>query len=327
MGEHDPVAQHIAFIAGTAFGLEAVVDVSSRLADDKANDFRIEAALAKLYASELGWQAVDTMIQVRGGRAYETAASLKNRGEKPVPAEQMLRDMRINRIFEGSTEIMHLLIAREAVDQHLAVAGDILDPKTALADKAKAAVGAGRFYAGWLPTLVTGEGQKPNAFAEFGPLAKHMRYVERSSRKLARSTFGLMGRHQASLEQKGALLGRVVDIGAELYAISCAVVYAQTIAREHPERRDSAFALAELFSKQARARAEVLFTELFSNDDAAQYASAMKVLSGDFRWFEEDVLDPAGDGPMIPAGAHEVPAKNRADVDAREVEQEAEVVQ
>jgi hypothetical protein len=141
--------------------LEAVVDVSSRLADDKRNDFRVEAALAKLYASEMGWQAVDAMIQIRGGRGYETAQSLKDRGEKPVPAEQLLRDMRINRIFEGSTEIMHLLIAREALDQHLEVAGDILDPKTSAADKARSAVGAAKFYAGYLPTLVSGEGQKP----------------------------------------------------------------------------------------------------------------------------------------------------------------------
>ncbi len=155
-----------------------------------------------------------------------------------------------------------------------------------------------------------------------------MRYVERSSRKLARSTFGLMGRHQASLEQKGALLGRVVDIGAELYAISCAVVYAQTIAREHPERRDGAFELADLFAKQARRRAEVLFAELFANDDAAQYQTAQKVLASTFAWFEEEVLDPAGDGPMIPAGAHEVPAKDRlAAVDAAEIDREAAIVQ
>jgi hypothetical protein len=154
-----------------------------------------------------------------------------------------------------------------------------------------------------------------------------MRYVERSSRKLARSTFGLMGRHQASLEQKGALLGRVVDIGAELYAISCAVVYAQTIGREHPERRESAFELAELFAKQARGRAEARFSELFSNDDAAQYKTAQKVLGGEFTWFEENVLDPAGDGPMIPARAHRIPAQNRQDVDTDAVDEQAEIVQ
>ena len=159
--QHDAVAQKIASIAGTAFGLEAMLDVSSRLADEKRNDIRIEAALAKLYASEMAWQAVDDLIQVRGGRGYETAESLKARGEKPVPAEQLLRDMRINRIFEGSTEIMHLLIAREAVDAHLSVAGDLIDPDKSLADKAKAGANAGVFYAKWLPKLVAGPGQLP----------------------------------------------------------------------------------------------------------------------------------------------------------------------
>jgi alkylation response protein AidB-like acyl-CoA dehydrogenase len=294
VGKHDPVAQMLAFIAGSAFGIEALVDVSSRLADDKRNDIRIEAALAKLYASELGWDVMDRMIQVRGGRGYETAESLRRRGEKPVPAEQLLRDMRINRIFEGSTEIMHLLIAREAVDQHLAVAGDVLDPKTALSDKAKAAGKAGAFYAKWFPKLAVGEGMKPGAFEEFGSLAEHMRYVERGSRKLARSTFYLMGRHQASLEQKGSLLGRLVDIGAELYAIACACVYATTLDRA--EARE----LAALFSRQARRRADRLFSELWSNDDASQYRTAQQILDGRHTWFEADVLDPAGDGPMMP---------------------------
>src|SRR4051794_11968750 len=205
IGEHDAIAQKLAWLTGTAFGLEAVLDVSSRQADDKRNDIRIEAALAKLYGSELGWRAVDDMVQVRGGRAYETAESLARRGEKPIPAEQMLRDMRINRIFEGSTEIMHLLIAREAVDQHLDVAGDVLLGDAGMLERARAGARAGAFYAKWFPTLTTGDGQRPGAYAEFGPVARHLRYVERHSRKLARSTFYAMGRYQARLEQKGHL--------------------------------------------------------------------------------------------------------------------------
>ncbi len=299
VGKHDAVAQKIAFIAGTAFGLEAMLDVSSRLADDKRNDIRIEAALAKLYASELGWQVTDELMQVRGGRGYETAESLKARGEKPVPVEQMMRDMRINRIFEGSTEIMHLLIAREAVDQHLEVAGELLEGDGDLKAKGKSAVEAGKFYSRWLPQLVVGEGQKPGAFSDFGPLASHVRYAERMSRKLARSTFYAMSRWQAKLEKKQAVLGRIVDIGAELYAISAAAVYAQTLREEHPERGDEAVELAELFIRQARRRVDTLFGELFSNDDDADYAVAQQVLEGRHTWLEQGIADPSGDGPMI----------------------------
>src|SRR3712207_1835338 len=243
------------------------------------------------------------MVQVRGGRGYETAESLARRGEKPVPAEQMLRDMRINRIFEGSTEIMHLLIAREAVDQHLRVAGDVVFGDSGVAGKVRAAARAGAFYASWFPTLTTGAGQRPGSFAEFGELAAHLRYVERHARKLARSTFYLMGRYQARLERKGRLLGRIVDIGAELYAIACACVYADTVARERPERRQEVYELADLFCGQARRRADRLFRELWANDDEAQYEAAQQGLSGRYEWFEHDVLDPAGDGPMMPTHA------------------------
>ncbi|MFL5823763.1 MAG: acyl-CoA dehydrogenase family protein [Solirubrobacteraceae bacterium] len=303
IGKHDAVAQKISFIAATAFGLEAMLDVASRLADDKKNDIRIEAAIAKLYASEMGWRVVDELMQIRGGRGFETAASLKARGEKPVPVEQAMRDMRINRIFEGSTEIMHLLIAREAVDTHLEVAGDVLEPETETGDRARAAAKAGLFYARWLPQLTVGHGQLPSAYKELGPLAEHVRFAERSSRKLARSIFYAMARWQAKLEKRQAFLGRTVDIGAELFAIAAACVYAQTVGREYPERAEQASELADLFCRQARLRVERLFTDLWSNEDDAGYSLAQKTLAGRYVWLEEGVIDPSGEGPMLTPGA------------------------
>lgn len=292
VGKHDAVAQKIAFLAGSAFGLEAMLDVSSRLADEKRNDIRIEAAIAKLYGSELGWRVTDELMQIRGGRGYETAESLKARGEKPVPVEQAMRDMRINRTFEGSSEIMHLLIAREAVDKHLEVAGEILEGEGGLGEKAKLAVGASQFYAGWLPKLAIGKGQNPSSFEEFGPLAKHLRFAERNSRKLARSTFWGMSRWQAGLEKRQSFLGRIVDIGAELFAIASAVVYADTLQREQPERAAEVVELADLFCLQARRRTEALFHALWFNDDDDGYAAAMAVLDGRHKWIEEGVSDP-----------------------------------
>ncbi len=301
VGEHDEVAQRIAFIAATAFALEAMIDVASRLADEERNDIRIEAAIAKLYGSEMGWRLVDELMQVCGGRGYETARSLKARGLRGAPVEQVMRDMRVNRIFEGSTEIMHLIIAREAMDQHLHVAGDLMEPDLSMEKKAKALGRAGAFYASWYPRLAVGRGQAPKSYAEFGELAGQMRFVERASRKLARSTFYGMARWQAGTEAHGAFLGRIVDIGAELFAMSATVVYAQTAMQEHPERADETRELAEAFCNQAQHRTERLFHELWSNADEGNHRLALDVLSGRHTWLEEGVIDPStGDGPMVP---------------------------
>jgi hypothetical protein len=301
IGEHEAVAKKISFIAATGYALEAVVELSSQLADDKRNDIRIEAALAKLYCSEMVSKIADELVQIRGGRGYETAASLAARGERGVPAEQMLRDMRINRIFEGSSEIMRLFIAREAVDTHLSAAGELINPRLAPARRARAAARAGGFYARWLPTLVTGEGQRPGAYGEFGPLAAHLRYVERASRKLARVTFYGMARWQGRLERKQGFLGRIVDIGAELFAMSATCVRAQldAAAGAGTDRGATASELADLFCTQARLRVEELFGQLWSNTDAADSALARQVLKGRYVWLEDGIIDPSVPGPWI----------------------------
>ena len=295
IGEHEAIAKKLAFIAASTYGMEAMLDLCCRLADDDRNDIRIEAALVKLYASELAWQVADELVQIRGGRGYETADSLAARGERAVAAEQLLRDLRINRIFEGSTEIMHLMIAREAVDAHLSVAGDIIDPDAGLGRKARAGVRAGAFYARWLPTLTVGRGQLPQAYGEFGALARHLRYVERASRKLARSTFYAMSRWQGRLERKQAFLGRIVDIGAELFAIAAACVRARAERADRPEGME----LADLFCRQARLRAERLFDELWENTDDVDRAAARRILDGRYTFLEDGVITPVGEQPWV----------------------------
>lgn len=301
VGEHEAVASKISFIAATSYALEAVVELSSQLADQQRNDIRLEAALAKLWCSEMGYTIADELVQIRGGRGYETAASLAARGERGVPAEQMLRDMRINRIFEGSSEIMRLFIAREAVDAHLSAAGELIDSRAPAGRRARAAARAGGFYAQWLPTLVTGEGQRPRAYSEFGALAPHLRYVERASRKLARSTFYGMARWQGRLERKQGFLGRLVDIGAELFAMSAACARAQwdASATADTARGRSAAELADAFCAQSRLRVDELFRGLWANTDAGDTALARRVLTGRYSWLEDGVVDPSTPGPWI----------------------------
>jgi alkylation response protein AidB-like acyl-CoA dehydrogenase len=300
VGEHEAVGKKIAFIAASAFALDAVFELSAELADAGQKDVRIEAALAKLWSTEISCRIADELVQIRGGRGFETAESLAARGERAVPAEQQLRDLRINRIFEGSSEIMRLLIAREAVDAHLAAAGDLASLDASLTDKAKAAVGASGFYARWLPKLVAGAGMDPRSYGEFGRLAKHLRFVERSSRRLARQTFYGMGRWQAKLERKQAFLGRVVDIGAELFAMTACCSRAEMLLHTAPEKAASAYELAEAYCEQARVRVDEYFDQLWRNTDDADHRLTRKVLAGDYMWLEAGVLDQSeGTGPWI----------------------------
>ncbi|XAZ31147.1 acyl-CoA dehydrogenase family protein [Paenarthrobacter ureafaciens] len=300
VGQHEAVSKKIAFIAATTFALEAVFELSAEMADAGARDIRIEAALAKLWSTELSCRIADELVQIRGGRGFETADSLEARGERAVAAEQLLRDLRINRIFEGSSEIMKLLIAREAVDAHLAAAGDLASLDASLQDKAKAAVGASGFYARWLPKLVAGAGMDPRSYSDFGRLGKQLRFVERSSRRLARQTFYGMGRWQAKLEHKQAFLGRIVDIGAELFAMAACCSRAENLLHTRPEHAAAAFELAEAYCEQARVRVDECFDQLWRNTDDADRDFSRKVLAGDYAWLEAGILDQSeGTGPWI----------------------------
>ncbi|OBF04097.1 acyl-CoA dehydrogenase [Mycobacterium sp. ACS4054] len=300
LAEHEAVARKISFIAATNYALDAVLELSGQMADEGRNDIRIEAALAKLWSSEMACIIADEVMQIRGGRGYETAESLAARGERAVPVEQVARDLRINRIFEGSSEIMRLLIAREAVDAHLSAAGDLAKPDAGLRQKATAAVGATGFYAKWLPQLVFGEGQRPSAYSEFGPLASHLRFLERSSRKLARNTFYGMARWQAKLEQRQGFLGRIVDIGAELFAMSAACVRAEAQRAVDPAVGQQAYELADAFCRQATLRVDALFDALWSNTDGRDVRLTREVLQGRYTWLEQGIIDQSeGTGPWI----------------------------
>lgn len=300
VGRHEAVAKKLAYLAATAFALESVFEFSASLADAGLKDVRIEAALAKLWSSEQAYIVADELIQIRGGRGYETADSLAARGERAVPAERLLRDMRINRVFEGSSEIMRLLIAREAVDAHLAAAGALGSTESGTAAKLRAAFKASGFYAGWLPKLVLGPGSFPGSYQVFGQLAGHLRFAERASRRLARSTFVAMARWQTRLEQRQALLGRIVDIGAELFAMAVVCVRAQELQSRNVEEAANALQLADTFCAQSRLRIAGLFRSLSENSDILDAALAAAVLNGEASWLERGVIDPSeGTGPWI----------------------------
>ena len=288
VGKHDAIAQKLGRMAAETFVMQAIADLGCLLADRPHADIRLEAAIAKMWNTETGWRIVDDCLQIKGGRGYETADSLRSHGERPDPVERMLRDWRINLLFEGSSEIMRLFIAREAVDTHLKVAGDLVDPKASAGVKVKALLRAAAFYAVWYPKQLFGWGRWPR-YAEFGPLATHLRFVNRKSRKLARTLFHAMVRFGPRLEKKQAVLFRLVEIGGELLAISAACSMAQMLAKQDAANRGP-IRMADLASRLSRRKVNQLFASVFHNDDDRTYKLAQSVLKGDEAWLEEGLV-------------------------------------
>lgn len=271
IGKHAAIADKLARMAANTFAIESMtLFAANRVDRDKHADIRLEAAMCKMWGTEQAWEIVNDAIQIRGGRGYETAASLKARGEEPVPLERFMRDCRINTIFEGSSEIMRLFIAREALDPHLKVSGAALNSRLTMSERLRAATKAALFYAKWYPR---------QWLPVMGVWNHHLRYAARASRRLARSLFHAMLRSGPKLERQQLLLGRFVEIATELFAMTATCLRAEQLIKSDPAEKDMLTPLVQYFCKASRLRIEERFRGLRQNADRAGYRLAQKVLA------------------------------------------------
>ncbi|HSC33093.1 MAG TPA: acyl-CoA dehydrogenase family protein [Gemmatimonadaceae bacterium] len=284
IGKHEAVAQKLARMAANTFAMESVAELASKMADRGGYDIRLEAAIAKMWNTEAGWRIVDDTLQIRGGRGYETADSQRARGERPIPIERAMRDFRINLIFEGSSEIMRLFIAREAVDFHFRTAFDLVNPKATGKQRMAALRRSARFYPVWYTSRWVGGFR---SYGDFGHLADHMRFIERATRRLGRSIFHAMVKLGPKLEKRQMVLFRAVDIGAELFAMSASCVRAVNVARNGDA---NAIDLADVFCREARLRIAEHHRNLFGPTDGALYRLSQRVMQGEFTWLEQGIV-------------------------------------
>ncbi len=288
IGKHAAIAGKIAEMAGNVFAMEAMTFLSSALLDRKAGDIRIETAMCKMWATEGTWRIADDAMQVRGGRGYETAQSLAGRGEPPIAVERFLRDCRVNTIFEGSSEIMRLFIAREALDPHLKVGGAIFNTQLPMSERAKAVFTSGKFYAGWYPRqwFSSGAGKIDNLHRD---LQKHVDYAARTSKKLARGLFHAMARFGPKLDREQLLLSRFVGIATELFAISATCSFAQ-YKIDHGESPDDVLSVANYFCRSAKMRIDNYFAGTRRNVDKRGYQVTQELLAGKHSTLREGIV-------------------------------------
>jgi alkylation response protein AidB-like acyl-CoA dehydrogenase len=287
IGEHEAVALRLSYIASHTFAMDAVTWLTSAMADDIHRDIRLEAAIAKFFCTETAYKIIDETLQIRGGQGYETSRSLAKRGMDFWPVERALRDFRINRIIEGTTDIMHLFIAREALDPHLSRMKPLLSSKVPVNVKIEAALKMAGFYASWYPSLWLPAAVGSEVSGLPGPLGGHMAFVQQASKKLARGTFHEIVKYQQKLESKQCILNRMVDIGTELFAISAVCSYAAMLVRDG---QANAVDLADSFCCDARKRIDASFKEGADNTDPQKLRMAKKILAKEFEWMENQII-------------------------------------
>jgi Acyl-CoA dehydrogenase, C-terminal domain len=278
-------------MAATTFAMDSVSKLASAMSDRGGYDIPLEAAAAKEWNTVRCWEIIDTTLQIRGGRGYETERSLEARGEFPIPVERVMRDVRINLIFEGSSEIMHLFMAPEAVDKHLQVAGAMIDPTKKRREQLAALPGILGYYARWYPPLWLRGLGGPFRYRDWGPLATHLRFVEQSCRKLARDSFHGMSVYQAKMERKQGFLFRCVDVVMELFAMAATLSRARQMVDDRDPDAARALGLADLFCRTARRKVRRLFLDPWSNEDARKKRVAASVMGGEQVWLEQGAMD------------------------------------
>jgi alkylation response protein AidB-like acyl-CoA dehydrogenase len=278
IGQHYAIAGKIAEMAGNTFAMEAITFLTSALVDRKAGDLRIETAMCKVWSTEMTWKIADDAMQVRGGRGYETSESLAARGDEPIAVERFLRDCRINTIFEGSSEIMRLFIAREALDPHLKVGGAIFNTQLPMMTRIKSMFSSGSFYTRWYPKQWMGAnaGNLDHLHAD---LRQYVNYGASTSKRLARGLFHAMMRFGPKLDREQLLLSRFVGVATELFAMSATCAFAQSKINAG-EPAAEVLSLAHYFCRSARSRIDHHFAGTSRNADQRGYDLTQELLAG-----------------------------------------------
>lgn len=227
-------------IASEIYASDAMLGVLASLVDRGDNDFSLEAACAKVFASEMVWRAADDMVQLAGGRGYV----------KPYPYERILRDSRINRIFEGANEVLRLFIALNGVQapaQALKEVGSALRrPLRNLGLLGGYATSRVKLRLGQTSTL---------DIELHDRLKKHKEYFEKHVAELGAGTDRAIIRHREKIVDRQLVLERLANMAIDLFATACVIARTQSLIDERGvEKCEREIRLCDLFCVDAGRR-------------------------------------------------------------------------
>ena len=268
----------LARFAADAYAADAMLGVLSALADDSDADFSLEAACAKVFASELIWEAADEMVQIAGGRGFV----------KPYPYERLLRDSRINRIFEGANEVLRLFIALNGIQ---GPAESLKEVGTALRRPLRNL----GLLSGFATSRIRGIlGSTGSLDAKIHPrLEQHKQFFEKHVKELKSSTDRAILRHRRDIVERQLVLERLANMAIELFATACVISRTQSlIEQKGEEEAEREISLCDLFCVESGLRFRSARDTLGSLSEATD--AKRRTIAADVReaagYFVEDAI-------------------------------------
>jgi hypothetical protein len=285
IGEHSLIGEKLCRAAAYTLVLEAVMAFCGAWANRKG-DLRLESAAAKIIGSEWYWKVVNDLFQVRGGRGFMTVESQHKTGEVAIPAMRLLRDARIHLVWEGTSEILRIWMAREALSPYIEQGIAFLHGPSSKK------IEAPLYYARMALRSSLPSWNRWETSDLFGKdYARWVRFIESTARSLTKSTLIVTLRHRQNLHHKQLLLQHLVNDSLCLFPMAAMIWYAS-----RPEMRTKP-GILDLATYFCQEMAEQLYpasspTGRISghSKDTTVYNLAKRIMNGEYAWIEDGIV-------------------------------------
>ncbi len=253
------IKQKVGQMVVDCYATEAVVSMVAGLNDGGYEDYAVEAAISKVFAAEALGRTADEALQIAGGNGYMCE----------YPYERVVRDSRINRIFEGTNDILRLFIALNAmndVGQNLrelskSLEGVFTDPMKGF--------GVVSEYTRRRVSLATGYSRQGTTFTKLDPSLKAVATIfEDATRDLATASDRILRKHGRAIIDKQFATRRLADMMIDLFVLASVISRVDSSTRRvGTDKAKKELEIATVFARQAQRRIETNLDEIDNNVD------------------------------------------------------------
>ncbi len=259
ISEFGLIKQKVGQMVIDCYATEATVTMVASLNDRGFEDYSVEAAISKVFASEALWRSADEALQIAAGNGYMCE----------YPYERLVRDSRINRIFEGTNEVLRLFIALSAMDDVGAQLKELSSTLTGVFNDPIKGFGVLSEYAIKRARLAAGINLERGVFTKVDQRIKRPCVIfEEATSELAIAVDRILRKHGKDIIGKQFASKRLADIMIDLFVLACVISRVDTSLRANgPEQAADELRILEVFAHQVQRRVRENFHGIDENRD------------------------------------------------------------